>query len=104
MTFEPRFYDLVSMIESSVAQFGDRPAFGQRGPEGWRWTTVRELGTVVANFRSGLASLGAWPGDRIAAISNNRLEWAVGAYAVFGLGAIYVPMYESQLDVDWKYL
>ena len=34
-------------------------------------------------------------------ISNNRVEWAVCKYAVNGLGAQLVPMYEAQAEKDW---
>jgi acyl-CoA synthetase (AMP-forming)/AMP-acid ligase II len=36
-------------------------------------------------------------GDKVAIISNNRVEWAVAMYAVTGVGAQLVPMYEAQL-------
>ena len=40
----------------------------------------------------------------VAVIANNSPEWAMGAYASYGLGAGYVAMYESQLDKDWKHI
>ena len=35
---------------------------------------------------------------------NNRVEWAVAAYACFGLGAAFVPMYEAQLAKEWEFI
>ena len=35
---------------------------------------------------------------------NNRVEWAVVAYACFGLGAAFVPMYEAQLAKEWEFI
>jgi long-subunit acyl-CoA synthetase (AMP-forming) len=40
----------------------------------------------------------------VALISNNRVEWAVAKFALASLGAPLVPMYEAQLDKDWKYI
>ncbi len=40
----------------------------------------------------------------MAIISANRVEWAVAAYAAYGLGARFCPMYESQLEKDWDYI
>lgn len=37
-------------------------------------------------------------------ISNNRVEWAVVKFALASIGAPLVPMYEAQLDKDWKYI
>ena len=104
MTYQPRFGDLVSMLETSIARFADKPLFGLRRQEGWRWTSYAEFGKQVARLRGGIASLGVKRGDRVAVISNNRLEWVIAAFACYSLGAIWVPMYESQLDEDWKFI
>jgi len=40
----------------------------------------------------------------VAAISANRIEWAVSAYACFSLGAIWVPMYEQQRLNECEYI
>ena len=34
----------------------------------------------------------------------NRLEWAVAAYAVYGLEAALVPMFEMQRPRDWRFI
>ncbi len=102
--FKPEFTDLVSLLGESVKRYADRPLFGTRGDDGWHWTTYREFGSLVDRFRSGLASLGVKRGDKVAVISQNRLEWVVGAHAVYSLGASYVPMYEAQLDKEWQYI
>ncbi|MBW2465273.1 MAG: long-chain fatty acid--CoA ligase, partial [Deltaproteobacteria bacterium] len=70
----------------------------------WNWSTYAEFAKSVDALRGGLASLGVTKGDRVAMIANNRPEWAIAAYATYGLGAQFVPMYESQLDKDWKFI
>jgi len=96
---------LTELLTTSVASFPDNPLFGIRGDShGWQWTTYREFGESVDNARGGLASLGIERGDRVAAISDNRVEWAVGAYATYSLGAAWVPMYEAQTQKDWIYI
>jgi len=37
-------------------------------------------------------------------IANNCVEWAVVAYATYGLSAHLVPMYESQREEEWVYI
>jgi len=37
-------------------------------------------------------------------ISNNRVEWAVIFYATASVGGALVPMYEAQMEKDWKYI
>ncbi|HEX2675246.1 MAG TPA: AMP-binding protein, partial [Polyangiales bacterium] len=104
MTFTPRYTNLAVLLDDAVAKFASKPLFGTRKPHGWEWTTYGEFGKLVDAARAGLVSLGVQRGDRVAAISNNRLEWAVCAYATFSCGAVYVPMYEAQLDKDWQFI
>jgi long-chain acyl-CoA synthetase len=104
--FEPKYNTLVQIYGQSIAKFGDRPLFGTKVAGQWEWMTYGEFGERVDAARGGLAALGIAneKGGRVAVIANNRYEWAVMAYATYGLGAAYVPMYESQLDKDWKYI
>lgn len=37
-------------------------------------------------------------------ISSNRVEWAVAHIATYGLGARFVPMYESENYRTWEYI
>lgn len=99
-----QFTNLVSVLQASVEQFADRPLFGVMRDGAVEWTTFKVFSELVDQFRGGLASLGVKRGDAVAVIANNRLEWAVGQHACFGLGATYVPMYEAQLDKEWSYI
>lgn len=101
---QPRFETLVDIFTDSVESFPHRELFGTKKNGRWQWTTYREFGKDVDKMRSGLASLGVAKGDHVAVIANNRVEWAVGAYACYGLGAAYVPMYEAMLDKDWEFI
>src|SRR5688572_11766111 len=104
MTFAPKHDNLVTMFRESVEAFGPKPLFGVRKDGAWSWLTYAEVGKLVDDARGGLAALGVGPKDRVAVVSNNRLEWAICCYATQGLGATYVPMYENQLDKEWKYI
>ncbi|MBN1653996.1 MAG: long-chain fatty acid--CoA ligase [Deltaproteobacteria bacterium] len=104
MPFTPKYTDLVSMLQKSVEAFADRPAFGFRDANGWSWIDYRSFARLVDRCRAGLASLGIGAGDRVAVISDNRLEWAVAAYASYSLSAVFVPMYKIQIEKEWKYI
>ncbi|NUP09179.1 MAG: long-chain fatty acid--CoA ligase [Polyangiaceae bacterium] len=101
---QPAFETLVDIYRRSIDKFADRELFGTKRAGRWQWTTYREFGAMVDGFRGGLAGLGLTRGDTIAIISDNRVEWAVTAYAAFGLGAALVPMYEAQLEKDWEFI
>jgi long-chain acyl-CoA synthetase len=98
------FSDLVSMWERITTRYAERPLFGEKRASGWVWKTYAEVAEHVNAFRAALAALGVGPGDRVALISDNRLEWAVVAHATLGLGAAYVPIYESQTEDDWSFI
>ena len=87
-----------------VDAYRDNPLFGTKVDGAYQWVTYRQVGEMVDAFRGGLVSLGVGKGDKVAVISNNRVEWAVAAYATYGLGAQYVPMYEAQLAKEWHYI
>lgn len=97
--------NLVDLIETSVSKHGNLPVFGTKNSNGdYEWITYRELGERVDNLRGGLAQVGVNRGDGVGIIANNRIEWAVCAYATYGLGAQYIPMYENELEKIWKYI
>jgi long-chain acyl-CoA synthetase len=102
--FKPKFQSLVEVFESSVKKYADRPLFGTKQQGQWHWMTYAEFGDRTRRMRTALETLGVRAGDRVAAISGNRPEWVIGAYASYGLGAAYVAMYESQLDKEWQYI
>ncbi len=99
-----KFETLVDIYTDAIKTFPDNPLFGTKKGGQWNWMTYLEFGRMTDSFRAGLASLGVGKGDRVAIISNNRYEWAVAAYACYGLGAAFVPMYEAQVPKDWEFI
>jgi long-chain acyl-CoA synthetase len=98
------FENLVELFDRSIQQYGSRNLFGTKTNGRWEWLTYGEFGKQVEHFRGGLASLGIQRGDRVAFISNNRVEWAVAAFACYTLGVAVVPMYEAQLAKEWAFI
>ena len=99
------FKSLPELFEASVARFADNNLFGTKQPDGsWDWMHYSEFGEQVAQARAGLAGLGVTSGDRVAVILDNSVEWAVGAYGTYTLGAAWVPMYEAQQSKEWQYI
>lgn len=98
--------NLVGLFERAVTLFGDNPFFGVKNADGTalEWMTYREIGQRVDHLRAGLAEQGVAAGDAVGFIGNNRPEWAVSAFAVYGLGARFVPMYEAELVSTWEYI
>jgi long-chain acyl-CoA synthetase len=101
---EPRYRNLVDVLEDGRRRFAGRPALGHARAGQWRWTSYTQLAWTVDRCRAGLAALGVGPGDRVAFVGDNRVEWAVAAFATYGREAIFVPMYGDQLPKEWKHI
>jgi long-chain acyl-CoA synthetase len=97
--------NLVEFLEASLANYPDNPLFGTKNARKvYEWVTYREVGKRVDHLRAALSRLGVKRGDSVGIIANNRVEFAVVAFAAFGLGARFVPMYEAELFKVWKYI
>ena len=58
----------------------------------------------VAGLASVLERFGVGRGDRVAILSENRVEWSLTDYALLGLGAIPVPLYPTLLEPDIEFI
>lgn len=97
--------NLVDFLEDSVKKYPDSKMLGTKNKAGeYEWITYREFGRRVDNLRAGLAMLNIKKGDAVGIIANNRTEWAICAFAAYGMGARWVPMYEAELASIWKYI
>lgn len=65
------------------------------------WTDYRKL---VDSLAAGLQAFGVRKGDRVAILSNTRLEWAALDLAILGLGAVTVPIYPSSTADDIAFI
>lgn len=97
--------NLVDLFEDAVADFADNDLFGTKQEDGaYTWVTYADVGRRVDDLRAGLSKLGITKGDAVGLIANNRTEWAIAAFASYGLGARFVPMYENELPRIWRYI
>jgi long-chain acyl-CoA synthetase len=99
-----QFGSLVELLEKSTRKFAHKPLFGTKAGGAWRWITYDQFRKDVDRFRASLAQLGVGRGDRVAIVANNSVEWAISAYAAYGRGAAFVPMYEAQHPDEWEYI
>ena len=99
-----RFSNLVDLYQRSCAKYAERPLYGTKKDGAWEWTSYEQFLRLVDHFRAGLAQLGVSRNDRVAIIADNRVEWAVAAYATYGLEAAFVPMYQAQRADERRYI
>jgi long-chain acyl-CoA synthetase len=79
-------------------------AFLTKTEGSYRGVPSREVLLKVASLGLAFGEMGVGPGDRVALLSENRLEWALTDYAILGLGGVAVPLYSTLLEEDVHYI
>ncbi len=69
----------------------------------WRDVTVAELHGDITAYAKALIDTGIEHGDRVALMSRTRYEWTIVDYALWSIGAVTVPIYEtsSAEQIEW---
>jgi long-chain acyl-CoA synthetase len=70
----------------------------------YKGVSSQEALRQVAGLGSALARRGIEPGDRVALLAENRVEWALTDYAVLGIGGVLVPIYPTLLEPDLEFI
>jgi long-chain acyl-CoA synthetase len=102
---------ITTLAQSNTADFvfdnaDSRPehvSIRRRGDGGWRDVTAKQFAAEVTAVAKGLISAGIGSGDRVAVMSKTRYEWTLADFALFTVGAVVVPIYEtsSAEQVQW---
>ena len=93
------------MFFSSVRERPREDMFAVKDAEGvYRSVSSQEAHRRVRAVRLGLESLGIGRGDRVALLSENRLEWALADLGTLSLGAVDVPIYPTLLPDAIRYI
>jgi long-chain acyl-CoA synthetase len=98
--------NLVDMFEESVAKHPSHNLFGTKNKQTnqYEWVTYGEVAERVNNLRGALRQLGLGKGEKVGVIVGNSVEWFICANATHGLGGVFVPMYEKELQKVWQYI
>jgi long-chain acyl-CoA synthetase len=98
------YQTLVELFNDRVAQSGSRTALRYRRDGAWRDISWREWQERSRKIAAGLAALGIEPGDRVAILSNSRVEWVIADLGALMAGAITAPIYQSNLSEEVAYI
>lgn len=90
---EPR--SLPALLEARAAALGDRTAALAKRAGRWEETSWTELARRVRDVADGLDALGVEHGDRVALLSETRLEAILADLGAMAAGAISVPIYQT---------
>jgi len=95
---------LIELFLEAVEKYAKPDAFLAKSSGKYGGVSSGEALRQVAGLAAALARLGVEPGDRIAILAENRIEWALTDYAVLGLGACDVPIYPTLLEPDIEFI
>jgi long-chain acyl-CoA synthetase len=95
---------ILAIFRDNAALLADRPALRHHAGDEWQVTSWRAYGQAVDEVAAGLADLGVAPGDRVAILSGNRLEWHLADLGGLAAGAVTVPIYATNASSQVAYV
>jgi long-chain acyl-CoA synthetase len=72
-----------------------RDTFAVKADGAWRPVTAEQFADRVTTVAAGLIGAGIRPGDRVGLMSSASLDWIVCDFAIWTVGAVTVPIYET---------
>lgn len=97
-----RIFDLLPHYEQSFRPKDDVIASKENGQ--WVKVSIQQYRDIVDQISYGFLKMGIKPGDKIAQISPNRIEWNFVDMAILQVGAVHVPIYPTISESDYNYI
>src|SRR5687768_10635986 len=95
---------LVNLFFATIEQYKKPDALRYRAGEGWRSISHAEVLERVRRLSLLLESIGIVRGDRVAILSENRVEWAIADFACLCSGVIDVAVYATLPAAQVQYI
>src|SRR5688500_4772010 len=86
---------LADAVWANAERTPDHVQFQRRVEGGWEDVTCARFKDEVTAVANGLIANGVQRGDRVALLSGTRYEWTLVVYAIWAVGAVTVPVYDS---------
>nr|WP_237690239.1 AMP-dependent synthetase/ligase [Nocardioides panacisoli] len=92
----PQEGNLADDVVRNAEEAPDAAVLSRRDADGsWHDVTAAAFLAEVQQVAKGLVAAGVAAGDRVGLLSRTRYEWTLVDYAVWHVGAVTVPIYES---------
>ena len=88
---------IYSLLTDRLARTGADTVIAAKkiGPGRWQNVTTGEFHERVVSAAKGLIALGIAKGDAVTIFSSTRLEWGILEFALAAVGAVSVPIYDT---------
>ena len=87
--------NIVAAFFESVKRNGEKCCFHRVHEGGWQKHSWNEVSQYILRLCNFLKTTGVKRGDRIAVMSQSRMEWSVADLSILTCGAITVPIYPT---------
>jgi long-chain acyl-CoA synthetase len=86
---------LIGIYDQVLRDYPKADTLNYKQGGAWRPVSAAEMINRARNIAAGLHSLGVQKGDRVAILSDSRLEWVLADQGCILLGAVTVPIYPT---------
>jgi long-chain acyl-CoA synthetase len=83
---------IIDLLENSSQKYANNPYILEKKTDRYEPITYKETREQVYKVAAGLLALGLNKGDRVALISESRIDWVISELGVLHAGAICVPL------------
>ncbi|MDP7033836.1 MAG: AMP-dependent synthetase/ligase [Planctomycetota bacterium] len=95
---------LLQSLFDNAKRWSATPALRYKTDGVWHDISWENYAQRVLTTARGLRAIGLQPGDMVAILSTNRVEWLVGDLGALALGCITVPVYPNSIPQQIQYI
>jgi long-chain acyl-CoA synthetase len=95
---------LADLLPRAAQLYGDARAILYKDGGEWVSRSFREVEETVRSLALGLVDLGVEKGDKVSILANTRPEWTYFDFAALSIGAVVVPIYQTNSPEECRYV
>jgi long-chain acyl-CoA synthetase len=96
-----RVFDLPRLQQEKTPNIN---IFNYKEDNEWKGISTTDFISRINNISKGLIAAGVQPNDKVALISENRLEWNLIDFAIQQVGGVVVAIYPNISDKDYEFI
>jgi long-chain acyl-CoA synthetase len=95
---------LADLLARAADRYGSSPAIRFKEDGSWVSRSYDEVRDTVRSLALGLVDLGVEKGDKVSILANTRPEWTYFDFAALSIGAVVVPIYQTNSPEECQYV
>jgi len=95
---------LIDLMPYQIEHYPIPDAFCDKVLGSWRKFSSVEAQSIIDKVSLGLLKYGIKPGEKIAIISKNRVEWNFADLGILQIGGIVVPLYPTVSEENYEFI